>query len=323
MFGGEKAVKKYDVLTFGDLCVDLILRGGDVVPEFGQKEKLIGDYSLEMGGSCSIFACQTAKLGLNTVVVGKVGDDMFGDIILKTLADAGVSMEYVKKDKSLKTGISVALAKENDRAILTYSGTVDAVKGADIGDELLKSVRHLHIGSYFLMKSIQPHYPGIIRKVKEYGATVSLDTNWDPDEKWDSGIWGILPYVDIIFPNENEAMAITGESTADKAIERLKEIVPVVVVKKGKAGATTYAGGRILNVPAVDVEKIDAVGAGDSFDAGFVYGMLQGMGIGEATKIGCICGSLNTRCAGGTKGQPKLDEVIYYLERFDMLKLQD
>lgn len=307
--------KEIDVFTFGDLCVDFIMKGKDVVPEFGQKEKLVDDYSLEMGGSCSIFACQTAKLGLKTVVVGHVGEDAFGDLILNTMKDSGVCTQYVKREKEQKTGITMMLSTGEDRAMMTYNGTIDSVVREDVTDEFLKSVRHLHIGSYFLMKRIQPHYPEIVRKLKEYGATISLDTNWDPEETWDSGIWDILPYVDIFFPNENEAMAITKEPTAEKAIEKLKKTVPIIAVKKGAEGSVIYAEGKIYEIPPIDAVKVDAVGAGDSFDGGFVYGFLTGRSIEECGLFGSICGSLNIRFAGGTKGQPRLEEALKYFNK--------
>ncbi len=305
--------KEIDVLTFGDLCVDLIITGKDVVPEFGQKEKMVENYALEMGGSCSIFACQTGKLGLRTAVVGRVGPDQFGNLITGTLQDAGVMTDYIIIDESQKTGLTVALNKVDDRGMLTYNGTIDGVEPEDITDELLKSVRHLHIGSYFLMKKLQPHYPEVVKKLKAYGATISLDTNWDPEEKWESGLSDILPHVDIFFPNENEAMAITRESSVEKAIEKLKEMIPILAVKKGKDGAVVYADGRIYHSPAIDVVKKDAVGAGDSFDGGFVYGFLSGRSMEDSARIANICGSLNTRMEGGTKGQPSLDEVMELL----------
>lgn len=307
-------MKKYDILTFGDLCADLIINGKDVVPEFGQKEKLFDDYFIEMGGSCSIFACQAAKLGMRTVLVGKVGKDQYGKLVLDTLKAAGVATEYITADEGLKTGLSIALNAVNDRAILTYNGTIDGVGREDVSDGLLGSVRHLHIGSYFLMKKIQPHYPEIIKRLKREGATISLDTNWDPEEKWDSGLWDILPLIDIIFPNENEARAITGEDNIDSAVKKLTETVPLVVVKKGGDGAAAYESGRVYTVPAIDVVKKDTVGAGDSFDGGFLYGWLSGKSTEECIKTGSICGSLNIRCYGGTRGQPELSEMLRYLK---------
>jgi sugar/nucleoside kinase (ribokinase family) len=305
--------KRIDVLTFGDLCVDLILSDKDIAPEFGQKEKMIHDYSLQMGGSCSIFACQAAKLGLKTSIIGKVGTDAFGQLILNNLNDSGVCIEHIQKDPKIKTGITVILNAIDDRAMLTYNGTIDGVEPGDIPDELLKTVRHLHIGSYFLMKKLQPCYPELVKKLKKYGATISMDTNWDPEEKWNSGMWDILPYVDIFLPNENEAMAITGEATVEKAIDKLKEVVGIVVVKMGAKGAIAYKGGNIYRAETLEVEVVDSVGAGDSFDGGFVYGYLSGKSVEQSLRIGCICGSLNVTKAGGTKGQPGLEEINCYL----------
>jgi sugar/nucleoside kinase (ribokinase family) len=304
--------KRIDVLTIGDLCVDLIVSGKAIVPEFGQKEKLVEDYALEMGGSCSIFACQTAKLGLKTAVIGKVGPDAFGELIVNTLKQSGVSTDYIITTPHLKTGLTVILNRITDRAILTYNGTIDSVSLVDIPDELLQSVRHFHIGSYFLMKQIQPHYPDLIKRLKHYGTTVSLDTNWDPEERWDSGLWDILPFVDVFLPNENEALAITREPDLDHAVKKLREIVPVVVLKKGKDGAVVYTEHDRYVVSSLNVHMVDAVGAGDSFDGGFVYGFVSGKTLEECARIGAICGSLNVTEPGGTRGQPVLEEMMRY-----------
>jgi len=307
--------KSIDVLTIGDCCVDLILSGGDVVPEFHQKEKTVGNYLLEMGGSNTIFASQAAKLGLSTAVIGKIGDDAFGNLIVDRLADAGVITEYIIKESSLKTGITVHLATSDDRAMLTYTGTIDAIGIDDITPFLLESTRHFHIGSYFLMHKIQSHYSEIIKTLKEHGATISLDTNWDPSESWNDGLVDILPMIDVLFPNENEAMAIARENTIEDAIETLKSIVPVLVVKRGKDGASVHAGNETFTAPAIKVPVVDTIGAGDSFDAGFLFGFLNNIPLVECTRIGCICGSLKTREAGGVKGQPRLVEIEKYQSR--------
>lgn len=307
-------LKKNDVLTLGDLCVDLIMIDDDIIPEFGQKEKLINNYSLEMGGSCSIFACQLGKLGVKTAIVGTVGNDQFGELILSCLNHSGVTLDYVKKDINIKTGLSLALTNGNDRAILTYNGTIDAVTIEDVSDELLNSVRHLHIGSYFLMKKMQHFYRDIILKLKENGATISLDTNWDPEEKWGSGLWDILPLIDVFLPNENEIMAITKTNNIGDAIEKLINIIPIIAVKKGKDGAVVYTKNNKYYGSAINVKKVDSIGAGDSFDAGFLYGYLSGKELQQCVQIGCICGSLNTRMAGGTRSQPTFEELTSYLK---------
>jgi sugar/nucleoside kinase (ribokinase family) len=310
--------KAIDVLTFGDMCVDLILSGKDIIPEFNQTEKLIDEYSLELGGSCCIFASQAGKLGLKTVVVGKVGKDEFGKLVVDKLEEAGVSTEYIEQSNSEKTGISIALIKGHDRAILTYNGTIDALTIEDVDEELLGSTKHLHIGSYFLIKKLQPHFPEILKKLKQNGTTISLDTNWDPENKWDSGLWKVLPFVDIIFLNENEAKAITKCDDIDLAVEVIKRHVPTIVIKKGENGSQLFTDKENYSTKAISGKVIDTVGAGDSFDGGFIYGFLKGMTLIESTNLGCFCGSMNVRRAGGIKGQPRLDEVMNYMKQLKM-----
>ncbi len=302
--------KTIDVLTLGDLCVDLVVKSPDVEPEFGQKEKIFQSYSLEMGGSCSIFACQCSKLGLKTVVIGKTGKDSFGTLIRKTMEDSGVDTSFVKIDDAYKTGMSIHLDRTVDRAILTYTGTIDAVEAEDITEDVLMSTRHFHIGSYFLMRKIQSSYPEVLKKLKAFGATISLDTNWDPDETWDSGIENILPYVDIFLPNKEEALLISRKDNLEEAISFLSSKIPIIALKKGKDGAEAYAYGKRYSAPAVEVKMTDAIGAGDSFDGGFVYGYLNGLPLEECLKLACFCGSMNTRAAGGTNGQVWLDDLL-------------
>jgi len=305
--------KKIDILTIGDLCADIVLSGRDVEPEFGQKEKLVEDYIMEMGGSGSIFVCQAAKLGLKSAIIGKVGDDDLGRMILRALEAAGASSRYVKIDRREKTGATFMLNKGHDRAMMTYSGTIDAVALKDVPEQALKSTRHFHLASFFLMKKIQPHYPYLLRKLKKFGATVSMDTNWDPEEKWDGGIRELLPLVDIFMPNSNEACGIAQEKNIDRAMKKLQQLVPIIVLKKGEHGAEAYAGGRKFSAKALKVKVLDTVGAGDNFDAGFLYGFLRGKSIGESLRIGCLCGSLSVTRPGGTQGQPRLADLKKYL----------
>ncbi len=304
--------KKFDVMVFGDLCADFILSSKDITPEFGQKEKLVNNYSLEMGGSCSIFSCQTAKLGLKTAVVGKLGRDAFGEVVINTLKSAGVHTGYIKIDSEEKTGVSTILNTGSDRAILTYTGTIDAAGAEDIPWDLFKDIRHFHLGSFFLMKKLQPFYTDIIKELKKHNVSISVDINWDPEERWADGIHDILPEADIFFCNENEAKAVAAKNTLREAVDVLSSRIPVVVIKKGKEGAEAYYDGKHCFEPSIPGEKADAVGAGDSFDGGFVFGYLNGPGIETALKIGCLCGSYNTRKAGGTKGQPGIEILKEY-----------
>jgi len=293
---------RYDVITIFDTCVDLIVNLGDTVPEFGQKEKWFDSFTLGMGGSCCIFACQCAKLGLKTTGVGAIGNDTFGQVVTDTMRKSGVDISHIKKDEALSTGLGVLLTREGDRSILTYSGTIGAARPEMLTDELLSASRHLHIGSYYLLTGVKDSLPDIAKRAKNYGLTVSLDTNWDPEEKWDLPD-ELLSSIDIIIPNENEAMLLTGAADILDAAQMLIKKVPLVAIKLGAEGGMVVSKEGYIRLPAMDVAVVDTIGAGDCFAAGFVYAYLNGENPEKCLRAGIYCGSMNTTCSGATAGQ--------------------
>ena len=297
--------KTYDIIAFADTCVDLVLRDDDVTPRFGQVEKTVAGYELVMGGSCCIFATQAAKLGLKVALLGTVGDDAFGELILDTLSSAGVDTRHMQVDKDLGTGLTVHLAQADDRAMLTYPGSSNALTAADISDDMLAQARHLHYGSLFLQTGLLPDSIEILRRAKGLGLTTSLDTNWDPAEAWDINLDAALSSVDVLLPNEQEAKNLCGVASLAEAVQYLRQRVPVLVVKRGVEGASAWAKGTetVGTVAEADAGG-DGVGAGDSFDAGFLAGWLGGLAMRDCLSIACRCGRAVAGRIGGVKGQP-------------------
>ena len=298
----------YDVLVLGELNADLILRG-DVEPAWGQAEKLLDDASFVLGSSSAIFACGVARLGLRVAFAGVVGDDMVGRFCREQLEAAGVDVAGVVVDPRERTGMTVILQKPGDRAMLTHLGAIAALRPELVSPDLLRSARHLHVGSYWLQTALQPGLPELFARARRRGATTSLDTNWDPSGAW-SGLDALLGATDILLPNEAEACAIAGAASWEEALEALARRVPTVAVKRGGAGAAAIRGGERAEVAAPEVAVVDAVGAGDSFDAGFVCGTLAGWSLGRCLRLGVVCGALSTRAAGGTAAQPTLEEAL-------------
>jgi len=173
----------YDVLVIGELNVDLILKG-DVVPEFGQVEKLVDDMLLCEGGSAAIFAASAAKMGLRVAYVSRVGDDPFGHYMVGRLCAVGIDTSRVHIDPDIRTGATVHLYRGQDRAMLTYLGSIAAVSADDLCPSDLSRARHLHIASPFLLTRLRPAMPELMCQAKAAGMTVSLDTNWDPENRW-------------------------------------------------------------------------------------------------------------------------------------------
>lgn len=296
----------FDVITFSDMCVDLILTGADVTPQFGQVEKLIGDYTLEMGGSCNIFACQTAKLNLKTAVLGRVGADQFGQLVVERLQESGVDTRHVRIDPDWKTGLGVALCPPGDRAILTYMGTIDAVFPEDVTDAILASTRHVHHASHYLHASLVEGMPDIFRRARALGATTSLDTNWDPAERWDGNLEAILPLTNVFLPNDQEALRISRQPDLASAARYFLDLgVEVVAIKAGAQGSRVYTRQACLSRGVEPVTGGDSIGAGDSYDGGFLAGWLRGDPLERCLEIATACGRSVAGQIGGLTGQPR------------------
>ena len=302
----------FDILVVGELNADLILRG-DVLPVFGQVEKLVDDAALTIGSSSAIFACGAARLGLRVAFVGVVGDDEFGGFMRRALAARGVDTTSIVVNPALKTGLTVILSLGVDRAMLTYSGSIGALRFADIEPSRLARARHLHLGSYFLLEALRPDIPALLALARQNGLTVSLDPGYDPREQWDGGLAEALRHVDVFLPNEKELCAIAGQADVDSALRALSARVPTVAVKLGALGAAALRGLDTAQAESLPVQVVDTTGAGDSFDAGFIYACLAGWDLARALRFGCVCGALSTRAAGGTSAQPTLDEALAHL----------
>jgi sugar/nucleoside kinase (ribokinase family) len=303
-------VLSVDLLVIGDCNPDLILSGEDVTPVFGQVERLVDRATLVVGGSAAIVACGAAKLGLRTAFVGVVGADPFGEFMLASLEERGVDVSKSRVDAEASTGVTVILSRPDDRAILTYPGAIRDLTADDVDPDLVRRTRHVHVSSYFLQPALHPGLPRLFRDAHAAGATVSVDPNWDPEESWDGGLDQILAEVDLFLPNAAEATIISGERDPHRAAVALVSAGPeTVAVKLGAHGALLASGGRTIRAQAPDVVAVDATGAGDSFDAGFLAGVLTGRSLEDSLALGCACGSLSTRAVGGTAAQPTLDEA--------------
>lgn len=307
-----RSKKPYDIIVFGDTCVDLILRDADVAPQFGQVEKTVADYDLVMGGSCCIFAAQAAKLGLRVAILGRVGADYFGKLITDTLAEARVDTRFLEVDEALRTGITVHLVQGDDRAMLTHMGSLNALTAADVTDDILASARHLHYGSLYLQTGLLPHWVDILARAKHRGLTVSLDTNWDPAERWDHDLERAYPHIDVLLPNEQEAMYLSGKDSYGEAIADLRKRVPLLVVKRDIAGAVAWQGEQEFAQSVFEAtEGGDGIGAGDSFDAGFLAGWLNGLPLASCLSLACECGRGVAGGVGGVAGQPHLSDFSF------------
>lgn len=303
----------FDLLVIGDVNPDVVLGPLDEPLAFGQREQLVPTGVLTLGGSAAIMACGAARLGLRVAIAGRTGDDDAGRFVRAALEARGVDTGALRTDPDLPTPLTAVIARADDRAIITAAGTLAATGPDDIPEELLTTSRHVHAASYFLLPKLAAALPGILRTARAHGATTSLDTNDDPSGRWDpAGIAAVLPVLDFLLPNAQEALALAGQphGTPESAAAQLAAQGPLVVVKNGAEGALAHDGSTVRTTRGVPAVPRDTVGAGDSFDAGYIAAVLAGEPPARALELAAVCGSLSTRAHGGTAAQPTWDEAV-------------
>lgn len=294
-----------DVAVLGDINPDLVFAADDLTVAFGQRESLVDAAALTLGGSASIAACAMARLGLATAMVGLVGDDTLGRFCIDALDGCGVDCAGVAVHADVATAATVVLQRREDRAIVTYPGTIRALAREHIDEPRLRGARHIHVGACFLLEGLRDDLPDLLAGARRAGVTVSLDPNWDPTERF--ALDDLLPHVDVLLPNADEARRIAGTDDLSRAVADLARRVPVVAVTDATAGAVVAAGGRRLHAEALPVAPaafVDPIGAGDAFDAGFVAGYLDGADLGRALALGLATAAHSVTGRGGTGGQP-------------------
>lgn len=301
-----------DLLVVGDVNPDVIVSGLTAAPRFDQVEHLVKTTDLVVGGSAAITAVGAARLGLRVGLCGVVGDDRFGEFMVSELGAAGLDVERINVVGEEATGVSVVLLHEEKRAILTAAGCMDQLGAADLAALPNRVARHVHVASYYLMSAeFQQALPAALQRFRSVGTSVSVDTNWDPRELWQ--LDAVLSQTDIFLPNRAELLAISHKAEVSDALLGLMPASISVVVKLGEWGAVARAQERapaLCSVRAAgDVGFVDSVGAGDSFNAGYLAGFLQGREPDECLKLAVAAGTLSTRGRGGTATQPALAEL--------------
>ena len=303
-------MKRYDIAAIGELNVDIILNRIESEPEIG-KEKFAKDMTVTLGSSTAIFAANAAALGSKVCFVGLVGRDSFGDLVRTSLEAKGVETRYIKLGET-PTGATICMNYGEDRANLTYQGAMDVMRFEDIDPEVFESAGHIHLSSLFMQSGLLQDIHKILDMAAYHGITVSLDTQWDPMETWKLDYTTVLPKVTVFLPNEKELMALTRTSDLESAISCvLPYLGNAMVVKCGSKGSLLVRknGSRNFLPAFLNKEVVDAIGAGDSFNSGFVSAFVKGLSLDECQETGNLTGAVNTTAAGGTGAFTSLEAV--------------
>lgn len=307
------------ITCIGILVADLMGRPIDRFPEKG-KLLLVPEMELHVGGCAHNTAVDLKKLGEEVLVVGKVGDDDLGDVVINSLRRHGVDTRGVTKDARFHTSATMVLLDgAGERTFLHYPGANQALRAHDVKDEFLQGAKVVHVAGSFLMPGFDGEETAkVFARAKEFGVLTSLDTAWDDTGKWFATIAPVLPLVDIFISNRDEASRISGKSTlSDIASFFLEYGAKVVAIKMGEEGSFIMTKKEKILAPPFRVQAVDGTGAGDAFAAGFLFGYLRGWDLYEIGRFANACGAMCVEKMGATEGVGSFEEVQRFIKEHE------
>ncbi|MBP3961897.1 carbohydrate kinase family protein [Paenibacillus lignilyticus] len=303
-------MKKYDAIVIGDANIDLVVAGCNELPKPGQ-EVLVQNMTIHVGGGAALFSLALAKLGLKIAFNGILGEDGFGHFVRDHLNQYGIDTSYIRSSSS-NTGISIAINPEKDRSFITYMGSNAELSMGLLDLESVALARHVHLTGYRGREN-HAEYMKVVRSIKALGVTTSIDVGWDDTGEWFSGIFELMSEVNVFFMNEVEAEHYTGCSGIMDIIAKLSAYSSHFIVKLGSTGAVATVNGQSQFRSGFQVPVVDTTGAGDSFNAGYIYGFLSGQKPEQCLLYGNACGALSVTQSGGSTGTPDRTAMEHFL----------
>ncbi|WP_455381566.1 carbohydrate kinase family protein [Salinispira pacifica] len=301
------------VVFLGDYNVDLIMDGLAAEPA-PDRDVRCRDFELAVGGSSCITACAYARLGGESWFCALSGADYYGDFMKDHLAQSGVRTDHVRIDDRLDTGVTVNIAWEGKRYQITYPGSMNQFSEPDVPDSLIGSSGHLHVSGIYQSRALVSGLDALFARATAAGTTLSLDCQWDDTERWES-LFDWLPRLDWFFANRDELQSITGLESVEAGMLQLSAVTPRPVIKDGERGAWVLVDGEPRLVPGFRVEVVDSIGAGDNFDAAFLYAVIEnGWADVRAARMANAAAALSCTARGGTAARVSLEAVLGFLE---------
>ena len=302
------------LLVFGEFFFDLVFYDLPRIPRIGEEVKTTR-FARFPGGGLATTALVAAGLGTPTKVITRVGRDALASPEWRALVQSGISVQGCEFDPHLPTAMTVCAAFSGDRMMITHDAinlNMERLLARTRVQKELRTVKHVHLAC--ALWPPQKWMPGI-RRLREQGLTISADIGWNPEVLASPRLPTLLKHFEFAFPNEPEVRAMTGEKTVEAAARKLARWVRVPIVKLGQDGSLAVRNGNILRVKSLRVRTVDATGAGDAFNGGFLHGHLSGWPLEDCLRAGNVCGGLATTRAGGSSAIPTRKKLLELMKK--------
>ena len=302
----------YDLFLPGDYFFDLIYTGLPEFPMLGREVYSTG--IIATGGAMYITAVAAKRLGVRAGWAGCFGSDYYSQYVRELAEAEGVDLSLARSVDQSYRRVTTSIPYQGERAFVTYVDP-EPIDLLAFWLEQMRAAefRHLHLGALMSVEQLAP----LAEEARAHNATISMDCQDVPDLQSVCMWRDLLGQIDIFIPNAREAMAISGSSAVKSALEQLMEWTRIVVVKDGANGAWLGTGGQITHVPAINIgPAIDTTGAGDCFNAGFLYGYVcEQAPLELCAHYGNICGGFSVTHVGGATAAPTLEQLRLWVGR--------
>jgi len=296
------------LVVFGEFFLDLVFYDLPRVPAMGEEVKT-AQFAMFPGGGVATTALVAAGLGTPTAVITRVGQDARTNPAWQKLVHSGISTDGCVFDKRLATALTVCASYKGDRMMITHEAinkNLVRLLAMAAAQKQLQKAKLLHLACALLPFSA---WAKIIEQWKRRGLALSADIGWNP-QLWESPrLFPMLKHFAFVFPNEQEARAMTGEKSVEKAARALSRWTKTPVVKLGKDGSLAVRDGKLMRLKSLRVRAVDATGAGDAFNGGFLHAHLSGWPLEQCLQAGNVCGALAITGPGGSCAIPSLRKL--------------
>ena len=298
-----------DVVCLGILVADIVAGPIDEPPLAALT--LLDDVSLHGGGCALNTATGLKRLGLETAVAGMVGNDTFGDFLLRLLDERGIHRAAVARSTAPTSATVILVGGDGEQRFLHRLGASASLRAENLDPEALCTGRALHVAGALVMPSLDGEpTASLLARARARGLLTSLDTAFDATGHW-RRVEPCLPWLDLFLASRAEARAISGEEDIAAAAAWVrKRGAREVAIKLGVDGAYLAGPDFEGHVPAYRVAAVDGTGAGDAFAAGLLYGRLAGWPLEKSAHLANAAGALATTAAGATEGLRSLEEAL-------------
>lgn len=315
-----KKHKNPDIVCVGNVVVDAVGVYVDTIPAEGSLA-LFDRVEMHLGGCANNTALALAKMGIHVGLIAKVGADGLGDFCTRELARHGVDTSGVKRSARDSTSFSFIMVPKNGNRRILHTLAANATFGPkDIDASLFKGAKWVCFGGLAIIPNLEGrNLASVLKSIKKAGARAAADTavnNRYGAKDWNRIFAPCYEYLDILFPSEEEAKAITGESDPERICATLrKRGVKIAGVKLGERGSAVMSDEGFFHVPVYNVKCVDTLGAGDSFMAGLMAGMLRGLSPVDAARLGNAVSAHCVQAVGATTGVKPLKKILEFQKK--------